>query len=104
MDAALTDEGVVDHFLALVGACLYRVSVFEKGGLFNENLHIAEDLEWHQRLVDSGCREMRIQHTTLIYRRRRGSLAANADDVKRALLVVARTRLARGRGVSCSTS
>lgn len=87
---------------ALVGACLFRASVFETVGLFNENMRLGEDFDWNFRLSESGCHEKRVDEVTLIYRRREGGAINSPEAIKRGQMDAIRRKLARA--AKCSTS
>lgn len=57
-----------------VGACLYRRSVFDRFGYFDESIRCAEDLDWLLRARESGARVQVIPAVTLLYRENPGSL------------------------------
>lgn len=62
-----------------VGSVVYRKSVFEKIGLFNEDLRYSEDVELLVRVKENGISWMIIDQVTLFYRRYKQSVAA-ADN------------------------
>jgi glycosyltransferase involved in cell wall biosynthesis len=85
----------------LVGASLYRATVFDTVGLFDERMRVGEDLDWNIRFAESPCRETRVAQTTLIYRRRPGSLTSAAEAIKQGQLGAIQRKLARSRAVKC---
>lgn len=87
---------------ALVGACLFRASVFETVGLFNERMRQGEDADWNIRFAESACEEKRIDRTVLIYRRHSGSAADSPEAIKRGLMDAIRNKLARAPAVRCT--
>ncbi len=82
---------------ALVGAGLYKRHVFERAGWFDEEMRCGEDIDWHLRLVESGCVEYRIQETMLIYRRHMANMTRSEDVLKKGQLDALRKKLARAR-------
>jgi glycosyltransferase involved in cell wall biosynthesis len=58
----------------LVGACLYKKSVFDNIGLFDEQMRQGEDFDWNIRLSEAGCKEKRIEQPVLFYRRHETNL------------------------------
>lgn len=103
----LDEMGVAEHIetffeFALVGACLYRASVFDAVGLFDERMRAGEDFDWNIRLSQSACREKRTDKTTLIYRRNAGSLTSSSEVTARGLIDVARKALERSRRGKCA--
>jgi GT2 family glycosyltransferase len=87
-----------------VGCSLYRASVFERVGPFDESLVGCEDFDWFARAAEQRARQLDIEEVTLLYRRHRGNLTADparrehlvALPVRAALL---RRRAARGSGL-----
>jgi len=73
-------EDRLEHSLVLakVCACLYRKSVFDKVGLFNEEMLEGEDGDLNLRISDYGCKEKRINKTTVLYRRHENNMT-NSD-------------------------
>lgn len=80
---------------ALIGACLFRRSVFDTVGGFDESMRNGGDFDWNARLAESGCREKRLDDVTLIYRRREGSLSYQQQSHKRGLFHSVRNQVAR---------
>jgi glycosyltransferase involved in cell wall biosynthesis len=62
----------------LVGSCLYKRAIFDKIGLFDEEMRQGEDFDWNIRLREAGCKEKIIHETTLLYRRH----ANNITNIK----------------------
>jgi glycosyltransferase involved in cell wall biosynthesis len=52
-----------------LGAGLYRRSVFDKVGLFNEDLRFSEDVDWLMRVREEKCNLRLVDFVSLIYRR-----------------------------------
>ena len=81
----------------LVGACLYKKSVFDTVGLFDEDMHQGEDFDWNIRLHESGLREERLAFTALLYRRHDQNLTNSQEFVKLGQVHAFRNKLARAR-------
>jgi glycosyltransferase involved in cell wall biosynthesis len=62
-----------------LGACLYRRSVFEQVGGFDERLHFCEDLDLVQRLREQAIPFTILRDITLYYRRHGDSMLAQSD-------------------------
>jgi glycosyltransferase involved in cell wall biosynthesis len=58
----------------LLGAAVYRRSVFDRVGLLDESLRQGEDVDWFMRARELGVSLRVYPRTTLHYRRRKGSL------------------------------
>ena len=82
---------------ALIGACLYTRDVFDRVGLFDEEMRHGEDLDWNIRLEEHGCKEKRIDEAMLLYRRHDQNLTLSQDFVKNGQVLAFRKRLARAR-------
>ncbi len=95
-------EAVEDHLEPLVlepliGACLYKASVFRKVGLFDEELRQGEDFDWNIRLRESECCEKRLDEVTLLYRRHDANLTNDEVFVKQGQINAFRKKLERAR-------
>ncbi|MCW5850182.1 MAG: glycosyltransferase family 2 protein [Anaerolineae bacterium] len=64
-------EGVIDVHL---GSAVFRRSVFDHVGLFDEGLTYSEDHDWFLRAREQGVRMTVLRQVTLLYRRHDGSL------------------------------
>ena len=82
---------------ALVGACLYRASVFETVGLFDETMRTGEDFDWNIRLAESACREKRLAEATLFYRRHESNLTNTKEMIEKGQLHAFRNKVQRAR-------
>lgn len=59
-----------------VGSAVYRKSVFDKIGLFDETLHHSEDVELLVRVKENGISWVILEHVTLFYRRHKQSMTS----------------------------
>ena len=82
---------------ALVSACLYKKSIFDKVGLFDETMRQGEVFDWNIRLVECGCREKRINESTLLYRRHEGNLTNDKNVVAQGQMDAFRKKIARAK-------
>jgi glycosyltransferase involved in cell wall biosynthesis len=80
-----------------VGAALYRRSLFERIGPFDETLVGCEDFDWYSRAVEGGARSLQIDDVTLFYRRHPGNLTADAATRERLVATPVRAALLRRR-------
>ena len=106
-------RGMVDHFKInsdgsressgpifwemLLGASLFRRSVFDRAGLFDASMREGEDLDWSLRLRESGCREKRIEDITLFYRRHNSNYSDVKDFIKNGQFQSIKKKLERMR-------
>jgi glycosyltransferase involved in cell wall biosynthesis len=65
-----------------VGASLYRRSVFQRFGAFDEAIRGAEDLDWMLRAREAGARIEVVNAVTLLYRENPGSLTHEKNPVQ----------------------
>ncbi len=87
-----------DPFVAFnIGAALYRREVFDKVGPFDESLIEGEDVDWFLRAREGGVRIKNIDQTTLMYRRREGSITYGRQQGSETLAKMLKRSLDRRR-------
>lgn len=64
----------VSQFTFCLGSGVYRRSVFDKVGFFDETLFCCDDWDWFKRARELGISMVIIQEVTLFYRRHRHNL------------------------------
>ena len=79
-----------------LGCGLFRREVFEKVGLFAEDLRHFEDHDWFLRAREAGVRMTILPETTLLYRRHEDS-TTNVDGVGKNMLPILKRSLDRRR-------
>jgi glycosyltransferase involved in cell wall biosynthesis len=85
-------------FFHNVASMIFRRSVFDRVGLFNETLTYGEDGDLLIRIIEAGVPFVILNTPTLYYRRHRGSMMARDDPRKKSDLVrVVAMSLARRR-------
>lgn len=98
VDASHTKITKTFFALELLGSAIFRASVFERVGLFDETMRQGEDLDWRMRYEEAGCKEKRVEETTILCRRHAHNMT-NANDVSvKGRLDAFRKRLIRQRG------
>lgn len=80
-----------------VGANLYRKSVFERFGPFDESIRTAEDLDWLLRAREAGARIEVLNAVTLLYRENPESLTYGLDAAQLSFFRVLKHSLDRRR-------
>ncbi len=80
----------------LLGAGLYRRSVFDRVGGFEPVLRAGEDLDMAARIGEAGVRIAVTTEIVLVYRRHDRSAVAKAGAVQRGQFDAIRSRLRRG--------
>lgn len=85
-----------------LGAALFRKTVFDAIGLFNETLRYSEDVDLLLRIREAGLVMTILRSRTLYYRRHDNSMMAQADsakerDFKRTLAASLMRRRAKGQ-------
>jgi glycosyltransferase involved in cell wall biosynthesis len=73
-DSSTEDEHGPPFVSFLLGAAVYRRSVFERVGALDESLREGEDVDWFMRARELGVQIKVYPRTTLRYRRRPGSI------------------------------
>ncbi|GAB4027776.1 glycosyltransferase family 2 protein [Spirosoma gilvum] len=84
----------------LLGAGLFRTSVFHRIGLFNEELKIGEDLDWYNRAKEQGVNMRTTDEVMLYYRHHSANYTRDQDLVKSTLLKAIKYSLDRRRSES----
>ncbi len=84
----------------LYGSGLYKKTLFEAIGSFNENFKLSDDFDWFTRLRESGLPITYIEDITLYYRQHNSNMTGNADLVKHDLLSLLRNSLIRRRSTN----
>jgi len=83
---------------SLPWTCLFRRSITDKAGGFDESLRYGEDVDYYLRLLDAGMKLCHCDHDALVYRRHSGNATnAGPSHAQTSLALVAR-KLARQRG------
>jgi len=85
------DEG------SYVGAYLYRRSVFDRVGIFDESMYAGEDGDFFNRLLESECDGKMIAEVTLLYRRHENNMTNSPSCVKEILFNIAKGKILRGK-------
>ena len=62
-----------------LGAGLYRRAVFDKIGLFNEDLRFSEDVDWLMRVREDECKLRLVDFISLIYRRHANNMTRDKN-------------------------
>lgn len=78
-------------------AALYKRSVFDRAGLFDEELRAGEDTDFAIRVREVGCREARVDTVSLVYRRHGDNLTNDTGLVVLGRLRAFRNKLKRGQ-------
>ena len=92
-----------DPFCALVlGAGVFRKSVFDKLGFFDETLHYGEDTDWFMRIREKGISMTIIQEVSLFYRRHESNMTLDSAARNRYFIKALKKSLDRRRQKNCS--
>jgi glycosyltransferase involved in cell wall biosynthesis len=78
-------------------ASLYKKSLFEKIGFFDEEMPEGEDLDIAIRITEAGGREKRVPETTLLYRRHENNMTNDPAVIARGQMNAFRKKLARAK-------
>ena len=96
---ALADPGIEfgeSYQPILLGAGLYRRSVFDRVGGFDPALRVGQDLDMAARVGEAGVTIGVTPEIVLVYRRHNRSAVAKASAVRRGQFDTIRNRLRRG--------
>jgi glycosyltransferase involved in cell wall biosynthesis len=80
-----------------LGSALFRRSVFERVGLFDERLRDSEDVDWFVRAWENGVRKLVLETVTLHYRKHGENLSLSQDPVNYGLTRLIKNHLDRRR-------
>lgn len=83
--------------LFLVGAGLYRRQAFERVGLFDPTMRMAEDLDWIARARQTHCPQLVIDAQVLTYRKHAGGMTAGKSFEQLNVMAMLRRSIARQR-------
>ncbi len=92
-----------DPFCAfLFGAAVFKRSVFEKAGVFDETLHHGEDTEWFMRIREMGISTALIEEVSLLYRWHETNMTLDSATRNRYFIKALKKSLDRRRRKNCS--
>lgn len=80
-----------------IGSALYRKSVFDKVGLFDEALTDNEDTDWFIRAWEKGISKVVLDEVTLFYRQHNSNMSHDQNPVNYGLTKLIKKHLDRGR-------
>ena len=105
-DASKTPEAkITDHHAAmLVGSGLYRRRLIERIGGFAEDLHLGEDMDFYQRLLEAGMRRVLCDAPSLVRRHHAANATNDLAALAPARLKLLRRKLARCRAAAASVT
>lgn len=105
--AQVTAEGELQYignpeqsFPHYIGAAVYRRDVFERIGLFDEEMRYGEDTDWYNRARESGLDVRRLEQVSLIVRRHAENMTLGKSMVELHALRVAKKALDRKRAAA----
>jgi len=85
---------VPDFFLSVA---LFRKEVFQKVGLFAEEMRLAADADWYLRLQELGIEVAILGHLAVYYRMHPKNISNFTEEAKKARLEVVRRKLQRSK-------
>ncbi|MTJ11802.1 glycosyltransferase [Anabaena sp. UHCC 0187] len=80
-----------------LGSAIYRKSVFEKIGYFDETLNYAEDVDWFVRAWENGIPKLLIDQVMLFYRKHQKNMTGGKNLVELGFIKIYKKRLDRIR-------
>ncbi|MEW5855835.1 MAG: glycosyltransferase [Cyanobacteriota bacterium] len=99
----LTTEGAIfeKHYQPYnyinLGSALYRKSVFDKIGLFDESLSFAEDVDWFVRAWENRVSKVVLEQVTLFYRRHQDNMTVGKNLIELGFIKIYKKHLDRCR-------
>ena len=87
-----------------LGACLFRREVFDRCGLFDEDLRFAEDFDLIVRCWEQGIPKIEVPAVSLLYHRHGGNMTNGKNTVELGAVQVYKRRLDRIRAGSVDHS
>ena len=81
----------------LLGSSIYRSSIFEKVGLFDESMMYGEDVDWYIRAWENNIVKKVIPETTLFYHLHKGGMTYGKNTRALGLFYIYKKRLERLR-------
>ncbi|MBD2691964.1 glycosyltransferase family 2 protein [Anabaena catenula] len=84
------------HYINL-GSAIYRKSVFDKIGLFDETLKYAEDLDWFIRAWENGITKVALDQVSLFYRKHKDNMTDGKNLVQLGFVRIFKRHLDRAR-------
>jgi len=104
LQLTVNDEGeevfvlIPEPSLAInLGTALFRKSVFDRVGLFDETLRISQDIDWFMRAREQGVSTVVSQRTALIYRIHRHNATRDKRASRSAFVTALKMSLDRRR-------
>ena len=85
------------YLMPLVASCLYKKSLIDAVGLFDESMRQGEDFDWHVRIAEYGGKEKKIEEVAMLYRRHGANITNSKDSFTNGLLASVRNQLTRSR-------
>ena len=83
--------------LELIGSALYRKSLFDRVGLFDESMRRGEDLDWRIRFEEEGGKEKRVSDIVVFCRRHAENMTNSTTANTKGRIEAFRKKLARQR-------
>ena len=80
-----------------LGSALYRKSVFDRVGLFDETLKFAEDVDWFIRAWENQIEKVVLERVTLFYRLHRKNMTLGKNSVELGFIKIYKKHLDRCR-------
>ncbi len=99
-DAPGGREIVDPFFLFVVGCGLYRREVFDRTGMLPEDMQFAEDVDWFNRMRESGIAIKVLDSVAVLYRRHEGNMTRRQDPARRGFIDAVHRSLVRRRTAS----
>lgn len=86
------EGNITNH--CLLGAGLFKKELFSSIGLFDENVLLADDFDWYQRLYNSNKKVKKIDECCLLYRKHATNSTNNKITAQKGLLLALKKTIA----------
>ncbi|MCL1467396.1 glycosyltransferase family 2 protein [Argonema galeatum] len=80
-----------------LGSAIYRKSVFDKIGFFDETLNYAEDVDWFIRAWENGISKLVLERVSLFYRKHKDNMTSGKNLVELGFVRIFKKHLDRCR-------
>lgn len=96
-DQTIFEKNYLPYNYINLGSALYRKSVFDNIGLFDETLNFGEDVDWFIRAWENSVSKAVLEQVTLFYRKHQDNMTAGKNLVQLGFVKIFKKHLDRCR-------